>query len=533
MKLSIKKKAYVLLFTIAVLAIHSCKKDEPALPSLTTANPSEITQTTVMSGGNIASDGGAEIIVAGICWDISPNPSVKDKHTNDGKGLGSFGSKLTGLTPDTRYYVRAYANNSAGTGYGNEVSFTTSQIVAATLTTADAVSVTANSAISGGDITSDGGDPVTSRGVCWGTGSNPTITGNKTIDGSGPGSFASNITNLEPVTTYYVRAYAANNAGTSYGNEISFITSVSAPIVSTSETASITTFTAKSGGTVNSDGGGGPVTGRGVCYSILENPTIEDRKTDEGPGLGTFTSYFIDLKPNTTYNVRAYATNAAGINYGNQVSFTTKSDTIVFNQTITYGTIRDIDGNIYKTVNTGSQIWMAENLKTTFYNDGEPIAIIDDDFKWDSDATGAFCYYENEFSNQYLFGLLYNWNAVRTGKLCPDGWHVPANTEWTILTDFLGGESVAGGKLKETGLTHWSSPNSGATNESGFTAIPGGYRHYNGGFYSIGSDGMWWSSTESPGNLAYYRYLFNGSQNMRSYDGSQRNGYSVRCLRDN
>jgi uncharacterized protein (TIGR02145 family) len=532
MKSSFKLIANVFLLILTVIIVHSCKKDEPTLPTLTTADPAEITQTTVISGGNIASDGGAEIIVSGICWSTSSNASVKDKHTNDGKKSGSFSSKLTDLTPDTRYYIRAYANSPAGTGYGNEVSFTTSQIVVATLTTADATSVTANSAISGGEIIFDGGDPVIERGVCWGTSSNPTITGNKTTDGSGTGIFTSNINNLQPVTTYYVRAYATNSAGTSYGNEISFITLVSAPIVTTSEIASVTTFTAKSGGNVTSDGGGGSVTSRGVCYSIMENPTIEDRKTDEGPGLGIFTSYLTNLKANTTYNVRAYATNATGTNYGNQVSFTTRSDTIVFNQTITYGTVKDIDGNIYKTVNIGSQTWMAENLKTTFYNDGEPIAIITDDFAWDSGTIGAFCYYENEYSYQYLYGVLYNWYAVKTGKLCPDGWHVPTNPEWTILTDSLGGESVTGGKVKETGVIHWESPNTGATNESGFTALPGGYRHYNGGFYSMGSDGMWWSATESPGNFSYYRYLFSGAQNMRSYDGSQRNGYSVRCLKD-
>jgi hypothetical protein len=278
MKLSIKTTVDLFLLIIAVIVIHSCKKDEPTLPTLITADPVEITQTTVTYGGNITSDGGAEIIVAGICWSTSSNPSVRDKHTNDGKESGSFSSKLTGLTPNTKYYIRAYANNSAGTGYGNEVSFTTSQIVVATLTTADPTFVTANSAISGGDITFDGGDPVTERGVCWWTSSNPTITDNKTIDGSGTGSFVSNITNLQPITTYYVRAYAINSAGTSYGNEISFSTLISAPIVTTSVIASTTTFTAKSGGTVTSDGGGGPVTARGVCYSILENPTIEENR---------------------------------------------------------------------------------------------------------------------------------------------------------------------------------------------------------------------------------------------------------------
>jgi len=337
---------------------------------------------------------------------------------------------------------------------------------------------------------------------------------------------------MEPVTLYYLRAYATNSAGTSYGNEISFITLATAPVVTTSEVSSVTTFTAKSGGTVISDGGGGPVTARGTCWSILENPTTGDSKTENGPGLGPFTSNLIDLKANTTYYIRAYATNEAGTDYGNQVSFTTNSDTIIFNNDITYNSVRDLDGNVYRTVQIDQQTWMAENLKTTQYSDGQPIPRIMDGSEWEAGVTGGYCYYNNEFSNKYLYGALYNWNAVKSGLLCPGGWHVATESEWTILTDYLGGESEAGGKLKETGTTHWESPNTGATNETGITALPGGSRNTNSDFYGIGVSNIWWSATESPGDFAFFHYLSSDEQNIRTFEGSQKNGYSVRCVKD-
>jgi hypothetical protein len=209
----------VLLFLIC-----SCKED-PAPPLLTTTDVTGITQTGASSGGNITSDEGGEIIVAGVCWSTSSNPSVKDKHTNDGKELGSFTSNLKALTPNTKYYVRAYAYSDAGTGYGNEISFTTTPIIGAALTTASVTAVTSNSAISGGNITSDGGGNITARGVCWSTTQNPTIANSKTSDGIGSGSFISTLINLQPETTYYVKAYATNGSGTSYGNELTFKTS--------------------------------------------------------------------------------------------------------------------------------------------------------------------------------------------------------------------------------------------------------------------------------------------------------------------
>ncbi|MBA7527477.1 hypothetical protein ES705_19653 [subsurface metagenome] len=176
---------------------------------------------------------------------------------------------------------------------------------------------------------------------------------------------------------------------------------------------------------------------------------------------------------------------------------------------------------------------MAENLKTTKYNDGTAIPLVTNSTEWDNLTTPGYCWYNNdEASYKNTYGALYNWYTVNTGKLCPTGWHVPTDSEWTILTDYLGGYSVAGGKLKETGTTHWNSPNTGATNESGFTALPGGYRTNSGAFNNVGSNGNWWSSTESSSTYAWHRSMNYSSSNVyRDYSGKSY-GFSVRCVRD-
>jgi len=196
-------------------------------------------------------------------------------------------------------------------------------------------------------------------------------------------------------------------------------------------------------------------------------------------------------------------------------------------------TVTDIDDNIYHTVIIGNQVWLTENLKTTKYNDGSVIPLVTDNTGWISLSSPGFCWYNNESANKDIYGALYNWYAVNTGKLCPTGWHVPSDGEWTALTDFLGGESIAGGKLKETGISHWLSPNTGATNESGFTALPGGFRGAQGICYHIGYWGNFWTSTSPFESVAYYRVTAADSE---SVDNGKNNavqrlcGHSVRCL---
>ena len=206
--------------------------------------------------------------------------------------------------------------------------------------------------------------------------------------------------------------------------------------------------------------------------------------------------------------------------------------TAVFNPSVTYGTMTDQDGNVYKTIIIGTQTWMAENLRTTKYNDGTTISNVADGSDWTNLTTGAYCNYNNTSNMDTIatYGRLYNWYAVNTDKLAPKGWHVPTDFEWTTLKTHLG--DAAGGKLKEAGTTHWTSPNTGATNEVGFTALPGGYRNGIGIFVNIGDNGYWWSATETTASAAWLRGIFYSSSgvSIRNYDMYL--GGSVRCVKD-
>ncbi len=191
-----------------------------------------------------------------------------------------------------------------------------------------------------------------------------------------------------------------------------------------------------------------------------------------------------------------------------------------------------ISGQTYKVVRIGNQIWMLKNLKVTKYNDGTDIPNVTDNDQWAKISTGAYCWYRNDKNNSETYGALYNWFAIETGKLCPTGWHVPSDSEWLELTNFLGGEDVAGGKLKESGTTHWKSPNKGANNESSFTALPGGSRYCDGSFNYIGDHGFWWSSIEDSSTHAWYRFMSFDQGLMRSYY-NKTGGFSIRCIKDN
>ena len=217
-----------ILIGAVMFVFFSCKKDnEPEIPILSTAEVTEILQTTAVSGGSISDNGGAAVTLRGVCWSTNQNPTINDNKTSDGSGEGNYISNLSGLESNTTYYVRAYATNTAGTAYGNVIFFTTQkQIELPTLITAEVVQITQSTAISGGNISHDGGEPIAVRGVVWGTTPNPDITNNEgyTNDGTGIGEFSSTITGLTPKTQYFVRAYASNSAGTAYGQQVIFST---------------------------------------------------------------------------------------------------------------------------------------------------------------------------------------------------------------------------------------------------------------------------------------------------------------------
>jgi len=409
------------LFFCGTVFFFSCEKEqEPVVPTVTTNSITDITLTTASSGGNVTSDGGATVTARGVCWSTDQNPTTADSKTSSSTGTGSFTCDLTGLTQGTRYYVRAYAANSAGTAYGNQQDFTTVAVKPATLTTTGVSSYTESTAVSGGNITDDGGGNITARGVCW--------------------------------------------------------------------------------------------------SSASQEPKVTDSKTEEGTGTGTFTSDLTGMDPETTYYIRAYATNSAGTAYGDMVSFTT----------LAAGQVMDVDGNIYNSVTIGNQVWMAENLRTTKLNDGSAIERI-----FSYDQTPIYFWYDND-SVTYAdpYGALYNWYAAASVKLCPAGWHVPDVDDWNELSDFLGDESVAGGKLKETGTAHWQSPNTDATDDYGFAGLPGGIRL--GDFFGLGMEGNYWSSTQDINSTSYgkYRLLYHDNAWMGNGSARKYGGLSIRCLKD-
>ncbi|MEA4983213.1 MAG: leucine-rich repeat protein [Paludibacter sp.] len=293
-------------------------------PTVETTAISNISTTTATSGGNITSSGSTSITSRGVCWSTTLNPNVDDSKTNNGTGIGLFTSSITNLAASTTYYVRAYATNSVGTAYGENVTFSTSSETLPTVTTTTASAITSSTASVGGSITSSGSGTITARGVCWGTSANPTVTNNKTSNGTGPGTFSSSITGLAPGITYHYRAYATSTVGTAYGSDLTF-TTLSPPTVTTSTIKDVTTVSAILGGNVTS-AGSSTVTARGVCWSTTTNPTIADSKTSDGTGTGSFTSNIIGLSMGTTYYARAYATNSIGTSYGSEVSFKTLSN---------------------------------------------------------------------------------------------------------------------------------------------------------------------------------------------------------------
>jgi len=401
--------------------------------------------------------------------------------------------------------------------------------------TTPVTTVTTTSATVGGEVTSDGGITVTDRGVFFSHLPNPVASGIKIQSGSGEGTFEINVSGLTPDKIYYVIAYAINSIGTTYGEELSLKTEpLTLPVLITKPATSITQAKAISGGDIYYDGGVA-VTSRGVCWSKAENPTIADDHTSDGSDIGSFSSYIKGLSHSTKYYVRAYAVNSVGIAYGDPISFTTLSGgPIVFNSALTYGTVTDIEGNVYKTIQVGTRAIMAENLRTTKYNDNKPISGITDNTIWKNLTTPGYCWYDNDsLTYKSTYGALYNWFAVNTGKLCPTGWHVPTDPEYMQLVNDMGGLIVAGGKIKEAGLTHWISPNTGATNETGFTGLPGGRRYfYDGTFITIGQLGYFWSSTENEGVYGGVGIMHYNSAELEGDAYSKPNGMSVRCMKD-
>jgi uncharacterized protein (TIGR02145 family) len=325
-----------------------------------------------------------------------------------------------------------------------------------------------------------------------------------------------------------------NNDGVFYGNRILFRV-YKKPTIATSAITNTTSTTATSGGAIVADGYPS-ITDKGVCYSILPNPNITSPHTHDGSGPSSFTSSLTALQPETVYYVCAYATNPAGTVYGSSRMLKTLPTACLPN--LTYS------GKTYPTLMIGEKCWMKENL-----NIG---SMINGNITQANNAVLEKYCIDNVASNCDIYGGLYqwgevvqylngasnsmNWNPVPTGYvqgICPTNWHLPSDAEWTELSSFLGGTNVAGGKMKEAGTAHWNSPNTSATNSSGFTGLPGGFRDADASMFDLGYSGYFWSATPNDNLNAWSNILSFFNAKLERYNGIKTNGFSVRCIKNN
>jgi uncharacterized protein (TIGR02145 family) len=508
---------YVIALTwVALLILSSCKKEET--PTLTTVAGTDITTKTGVSGGNITSDGGAAVTARGVVWSTEQNPTVETNQgkTSNGTGTGKFTSNITNLQPGTAYYVRAYATNSEGTSYGNHISITTLSGVIS-LTTAAATSITATAATCGGNITSDGGAAVTLRGIVWSTEENPTVETNQgiTTNGTGNGSFTSNLTNLSKITIYYVRAYATNSVGTVYGNQQSFTTKSGIISLTTTEVTSITATTAVSGGYITSDGGS-PITEKGIIWGTAQDPT--QGSTTNGTGTGSFTSNLTNLQPGKVYYVQAYAINSFGSSYGNQISFTTA--------TLPADVTNPATGKTWLDRNSGASRVATSSTDAEAYGDLHQWGRgTDGHEKRNSPTTSTLSSSDTPGHGNFILApeSPYDWRSPQNTNLwqgvngtnnpCPTGYRLPTEAEWNA-------ERLSWGSNNATGA--FASP----------LKLPvGGYRSgRDGSHYIVNGYGNFWSSTVDG---TYSRYLVFGSSNNATMGSFSRvTGLSVRCLKD-
>jgi len=393
-----------------------------------------------------------------------------------------------------------------------------------TITTTAASGVTGSSVQTGGNITDDGGSQITKRGICWAIHSNPTVSDSITSNGTGSGSFTVTLNNLSANTTYYIKAYAINSTGTSYGNEVSIKTAAGLATVTTAAITNLQPLSAVSGGNITNDGGAS-ITERGVVYATSANPTLTNYKIVAGTGTGIFTATLSPLASQQTYYARAYATNSNGTAYGNQVQFNAASA----------NTVTDVEGNVYPYVTLCGKSWMATNLKTTKYKNGDPITngYATANFDWAHTSTGAYTFPNSMTSNKDTFGLLYNLYVINDSRgVCPTGWHVPSDDEWKAL-EICEGMSAADADLD--GYRGTIAPAFEVGGSSGLNMQLAGYLlPSDGTTYGWGTRGYFYSSTPVTSISNWFRAV--PDPNDGNYPGVRRlynsYGMSVRCIKD-
>jgi uncharacterized protein (TIGR02145 family) len=422
---------------------------------------------------------------------------------------------VTGLTNGTAYTFTVVATNSVGSSVASAASTAvTPSTVPSAPTSVVATAGNSSASVAFVAPTNNGGSALTGY----------TVTSNP----NGITAFGStspiNVTGLTNGTAYTFTVVATNSVGSSVASSASTaVTPATVPSAPTAAVATAGNSSASVAFVAPTNNGGSAITG----YTVTSSPSNISVSGTTSPINVT------GLTNGTSYTFTVVATNSVG----SSVASTVSSAVIPFFLCGT-NTVSDIDGNAYNTVLIGTQCWTKENLKTSRYRNGGLIPNVTDGTAWINLTTGAWSYYNNDVSNNAIYGKLYNWYTTLGDTLCPTGWGVPTDAEWTILTTYLGGESVAGGKMKSVGTAYWNTPNTGATNESGFSALPGGYRNnfggsFSGSFSNIRIDAFFWSATENVSSHAWLRNLFNDYGDVdRNHDFNKSVGASVRCLRD-
>jgi uncharacterized protein (TIGR02145 family) len=387
--------------------------------------------------------------------------------------------------------------------------------------------ITSSSARVNVKITSDGGEDIFERGICFSPTPDPSLKKGTQIKGEGEyDSYFCNMSGLDHNKTYYIRAYAINSAGTSYSLPVSFKTDLGTPVIVMEEISKVTSTLAFASAHITNDGGA-PILLKGFCWSTTSRPTArnKDLATQNGKGIDNFSNPIGPLLPDTTYYLRPYCSNnGKDTVYGPEINFRTlRSDQFM-----------DIEGNVYGSVKLVNFTWMTENLRTTRLNDGTQIPLVTENAAWSSQVSAAYCWYDNKEENKETFGALYNWEAVKSGKLCPAGWHMPTDEEWAAFDKIYGGNAYAGGYLKEPGLEHWLKPNDWLESfYNRFRALPGGERDDMGKFNKKGTMGVWWSDVDPRKEVSWAREIISNSTALRRRKTENNAvGYSVRCVKN-
>lgn len=506
-------------------------------PTVITDFVSNIKEDSIFCGATITSDGGAYVTERGFCWDVRPNATI-DKHKwVMGAGNGEFSFEWGNLQPNTTYYLRAYAINNRGVSYGNDIEFTTSpETQLPQIRTLNTTIISENSVKCDAEISSNGGGSIQEAGFCWSTSKLPTIEDKKITTDPLTEKFSCTLTGLNQYSTYYIRAYAINRKGVNYGNEVSITCEEEAvsPNIFTQDITDITKTSAKCIININSEGSSSLLE-KGICWSTKENVTINDSFKTVNSTSNSNTIIIDDLLSGTIYFARAYARNEAGIAYGNLLSFCT-----------VHNTITDVDGNIYNTITIGEQTWMLENLKTTKYNDGTNIPYVKSE-NWDTLNTAGFCFFENDEWYKDKYGALYNWYSIQNDNVCPTGWHISTDEEWDELKYFLrktdpnygGFTTIVVGKALAS-KNGWRKAfdkkhigyNPNENNRSGFTALPAGSITKKGEFIGFEEEANWWCPDGFTANYINYSKLVYNSDRLYQVTEDKKNGFSIRCIKD-